>query len=77
MRIDEPIARLEQAADNRFIELGPFWAAVRELSDQGIVEPTPELAKRVGWRISTGQCFDEALRISVDEVLEESIRNSL
>jgi hypothetical protein len=77
MSVDDPISRLQREADARSFELGPFWAAVQMLSDQEIVDPAPELAKRILWRLGSGQLFDEALRISGDEVLEESTRNSL
>jgi hypothetical protein len=70
-------ALLADYASEHQIDLEEFHDAVAMLEDEAVIEPAPELAKRVLWRLGVGQGMDEALRISVDEVLEEGRRNSL
>jgi hypothetical protein len=65
-------------------DLAPFWRCAQLLRDRdGVVggdrfdqpDPTAALAKRVMWRLRVGQQLDEALRISLDELLEERPRH--
>lgn len=78
MTPDSDVAQVVQQAAAGGFDLAPFWRSaqlLRDRDERAQTDPTAELAKRVMWRLRVGQELDEALRISVDELLEERPRH--
>ena len=72
------VAQVVQLAAAKGIDLAPFWWCAQMLRDHNPgdqADPTPELAKRVMWRLRVGHQLDVALRISVHELLHERPRH--